>query len=454
MTENGHSKEQPDKLPIRVLIADDEKNLRELLRDSLETEVAAVTAVESGTHALKELEQNEYDILLLDLQMPGMDGISVLKELKAGDLSTEVIILTANATVETAVEAMKLGAYDYLMKPFRMGELLPVIEKAFEKKKLRAENVLLKAQVRKQSQIEDLVAESPGMKSVIDRARKVAPADLPVLITGESGTGKELIARFVHNASPRAERSYVAINCSALPENMMESELFGYEKGAFTGARSRKPGLLEIAHQGTLFLDEIGDMPLLLQAKLLRAIETGTFYRLGGIREQKVDVRFISATNKNLKEEIKNGTFREDLFFRISALTVHIPPLRARKEDIVPLIEHIRGRNPTFRKKRFSDASLKVMTNYAWPGNVRELQNVVHHQLLLAEGDVVEPDDLPQDFNERQSSVGSSTRLADLEREHILRMLEQMGGNRDKAAEALGIHPRTLSRKLTGYGLS
>jgi len=348
---------------------------------------------------------------------------------------------------------MKLGAYDYLMKPFRMGELLPVIEKAFEKKKLRAENVLLKAHVRKHSQVEELVAESSAMKAVVDRARKVGPADLPVLITGESGTGKELIARFVHNASTRAERSYVAINCSALPENMIESELFGYEKGAFTGAHSRKPGLLEIAHQGTLLLDEIGDMPLPLQAKLLRAIETGTFYRLGGVREQKVDVRFISATNKDLKEEIKKGTFREDLFFRISALTLHIPPLRERPEDIMPLIEHIRERSQASRKKRFSEASLKVLTNYVWPGNVRELQNVVHHQLLLAGGNVIEPNDLPQDLNERQSALGSSTRLADLEREHILSVLEQMGGNRSKAAEALGIHPRTLARKLTEYGV-
>lgn len=448
-----HSEEGLDKLPIRVLIADDEKNLRELLRDSLETAVLAVTAVESGSQALTELEKNEYDILLLDLQMPGIDGISVLKEVKSGDLSTEVIILTANATVETAVEAMKLGAYDYLMKPFRMGELLPVIEKAFEKKNLRTENVLLKAHVRKQSQFEELIAESPAMKSVIDRARKVAPADLPVLITGESGTGKELVARFIHNASPRVEGSYVAINCGALPENMIESELFGHEKGAFTGAQSRKPGLLEIAHQGTLFLDEIGDMPLPLQAKLLRAIETGAFYRLGGIREQKVDVRFLSATNKELKEEIRQGTFREDLFFRISALTVHIPPLRERTEDIVPLIEHIRGRSPAFKRKRFSDVSLKVLINYGWPGNVRELQNVVHHQLLLSDSDIIEPGDLPRELTEMRIAVGSSTRLADLEREHILRMLEQTGGNRSRAAEALGIHPRTLARKLTEYGV-
>jgi DNA-binding NtrC family response regulator len=438
-------------LPAKVLIADDEKNIRELLRDELSAMVASVAAVESGSLALKELEQNEYDVLLLDLTMPGMDGIAVLKNLKTVDLPTEVIILTANATVQTAVEAMKLGAYDYLMKPFRIGELLPVIEKAFEKKNLRTENLLLKAQVRKQSQVHELIAVSPAMQSAVARARKVAPSDLPVLITGESGTGKELIARFIHNASARAERSYVAINCGALPENMIESELFGYEKGAFTGAQGRKPGLFEIASQGTLFLDEIGDMPLPLQVKLLRAIETGAFYRLGGTREQQVNVRIISATHKQLKDEIKKGSFREDLFFRISALSVHLPPLRERPEDIVPLIEHCRSGSPAFKQKRFSDASLKVLSGYAWPGNVRELQNVVQHQLLLAENDVIEPADLPQELTGRHALI--STRLDDIERDHILRMLEQAKGDRNKAAEALGIHPRTLMRKMASFGI-
>ena len=442
-----------EKLPIRILIADDEKNIRELLRDSLGAMTAVATAVESGNLALEALEKNEYDVLLLDLQMPGLDGITTLQKLKALDLATEVIILTANATVQTAVEAMKLGAYDYLMKPFKIVEILPVIEKAYEKKMLRSENVLLKAQVRKQSEVADLVAESPAMRSSVERARKVAAADLPVLITGESGTGKELIARFIHNASPRAERSFVAINCGAIPENMIESELFGYEKGAFTGAQGRKLGLLEMAHQGTLFLDEIGDMPVPLQVKLLRAIETGAFYRLGGTREQRVDVRILSATNKQLKDEIRKGTFREDLFYRISSLTVHLPPLRERREDIAPLVELCRKRNPAFRHKRFSDGALKVLEGYAWPGNVRELQNVVHHQLLLAEKDVIVPADLPQERAGLNTAPGRSTRLDDLERSHVLAMLEKAGGDRNRAAEALGIHPRTLARKLEEYGI-
>ena len=440
-----------EKLPVRVLIADDEKNIRELLRDELAASMVHVAAVESGPAALAELERSEYDILLLDLTMPGMDGIEVLKTLKSLDISAEVIILTANATVLTAVEAMKLGAYDYLMKPFKISELVPLIEKAYEKKKLRSENLLLKTQVKKQAEVPTLIAESRVMRDAIERSRKVAPSDFPVLITGESGTGKELIARFIHNASPRAERSYVPINCGALPENMIESELFGYEKGAFTGAQARKPGLLEIAHQGTLFLDEIGDMPLPLQVKLLRVIETGAFYRLGGTREQQVSVRVISATNKQLKAEIARGSFREDLYYRISALTVHLPPLRDRRDDIAPIIEHFRNSIPAFKQKHFSSEALKLLTEYAWPGNVRELQNIVHHVLLLSRSDRIAPADLPYELGERPGPSGS--RLEDREREHILRVLSQAGNDRNKAAEILGVHPRTLMRKLAGYGM-
>ena len=437
---------------MRILIADDEKNIRELLREELATMATRVAAAENGLQALELLEKNEYDVLLLDLSMPGMDGIDVLKKLKALDISTEVIVLTAHATIQTAVEAMKLGAYDYLMKPFKIAELLPVIEKAYEKKRLRCENLLLKTQVKKQSELPFLIAESPIMRDVIERSRKIAQSDFPALITGESGTGKELIARIIHNASSRADRSYVVINCGALPETMIESELFGYEKGAFTGAAAKKPGLLEIAHEGTLFLDEIGDMPLSLQVKLLRVIETGSFYRLGGTREQQVSVRIISATNKDLKSGIGKGAFREDLYYRISALTVHLPPLRERKEDIIPLIEHCRRGNPAFKQKRFSSDALKILSGHSWPGNVRQLQNVVHHVLLLSKNDLIEPSDLPCDMEGRPGS--DSIRLDDLEREHILRVLKQSGGDRNKAADALGIHLRTLMRKLSVFGVA
>jgi len=436
---------------IKVLIADDEMNIRQLLRDGLSTLMAYVAEVPSGLVALEQLEKNDYDILLLDINMPGMDGIEVLKKLKGLDIPVEVIILTAHGSVSTAVEAMKLGAYDYLMKPFKIAELVPVIEKAFEKKKLRIENLLLKTQAKKQSEVKIIIAESPLMRDIIERSRKVAQSDFPVLITGESGTGKELIARTIHNASDRADRSYVVINCGALPENMIESELFGYEKGAFTGAHAKKPGLLEIAHEGTLFLDEIGDMPLPLQVKLLRVIETGTFYRLGGTRELHVSVRVVSATNKDLKSEINKGTFREDLYYRISALTVHLPPLRERKEDIVPLIEHCRSSNPAFKQKRFSSEALGVLSQHAWPGNIRELQNVVHHVLLLSKNDTIVPADIPFELSGRPGPI--SIRLDDLEREHIISVLKQSGGDRNKAAESLGVHPRTLQRKLDSYGI-
>jgi DNA-binding NtrC family response regulator len=437
---------------MRILIADDEKNIRELLRDELADRGSRVAVAENGLNALALLEKEEFDVLLLDLNMPGLAGLEVLKKLKEQDIPTEVIILTAHATVLNAVEAMKLGAYDYLMKPFKLVELAPVIEKAYEKKKLRTENLLLKTQIKKQSEVRTLIAESTVMRDVIERSKKFAQSDFPVLITGESGTGKELIARIIHNASARADRSYVVINCGALPETMIESELFGYEKGAFTGAQAKKPGLLEIAHEGTLFLDEIGDMPLSLQVKLLRVIETGNFYRLGGTREQQVSVRIISATNKNLRSGIEQGAFREDLYYRISALTVHLPPLRERKEDIVPLIEHCRRGNPAFKQKRFSGDALKILSSHAWPGNVRELQNVVHHILLLSETDQVELVDLPCDLSGRPGS--GSIRLDDLEREHILRVLRDAGGDRSKAADALGIHPRTLMRKLSAFGVA
>jgi len=437
---------------MKILITDDEKNIREVLRNELVSIASCVAVAEDGLKALDLLEKDEYDVLLLDLSMPGMGGIDVLKKLKMLDIPIEVVVLTAHASIQTAVDAMKLGAYDYLMKPFKLAELIPIIEKAYEKKMLRRENLLLKTQIKKQSEISSLVAESAIMRDVLERSKKVAQSDFPVLITGESGTGKELIAKLIHNASSRADRSYVVINCGALPETMIESELFGYEKGAFTGAHARKPGLLEIANGGTLFLDEIGDMPPSLQVKLLRVIETGKFYRLGSTRELQVSVRIVSATNKDLSSGIEKGSFREDLFYRISALTVHLPPLRERKDDIVPLIEHCRRSNPAFKQKQFSSETLKILSSYSWPGNVRELQNMVHHVLLLSENDLVVPPDLPCGLEGRPGS--GSIRLDDLEREHILRVLKQAGGDRNKAADSLGIHPRTLMRKLSAFGVA
>ena len=436
---------------IRVLIADDHKNFRKFLATELAAKRYDCAQTDNGAEALDILEQRDVDVLLLDLNMPGLGGMDVLKRIKSLDIPTEVIILTGHATVPTAVQAMKLGAYDYLTKPFNIEELTAVLEKAYEKKQILHENRILKRRVNEQSSRHAIVTANPIMKQVLEAAKKMATTSLPVLITGESGVGKELIAREIHDASKKVAGPFLPVNCGAIPDTMLESELFGHEKGAFTGALEKKPGLLEIAEGGTLFLDEIGEMPQRLQVKLLRAIETGRFFRVGGVREIGVDVRFISATNKDLKKETETGNFRPDLYYRISALVINIPPLCERKEDIPLLIEHIIRSTPVFRKKKFSDQALRVLSAYSWPGNVRELQNVVQRVLLLSQSDVIEPYDLPLDLREG-TEVGN--RLEEIERVHILKVLKAAGGHRGKAAAVLGIDVKTLYRKLLSYGVT
>jgi len=437
---------------IRVLIADDDKNLKKILVNALTDSGFDVTETDSGLKAAALLEQDEYDILLLDLHMPKISGLDTLKKIKAAQIPTEVIILTGNATVSTAVEAMKLGAYDYLTKPCKIMELKVIIEKAYEKKKLIHENILLKTQLQRQSAAGTIITNSPLMHDILKTITRIAASGYPVLLIGESGTGKELLAKAVHEASLHAAGSFIPLNCGAIPETMIESELFGHEMGAFTGAHARKPGLLEIADHGTLFLDEIGELPQPLQVKFLRVIETGRFFRVGGTREVAVDVKFVAATNKDLKREVENGGFREDLYYRISALTIHVPPLRERKEDIPLLVEHCMKTNPLFKTRKFSAEALRVLSAYSWPGNVRELQNVVHRALLLSQHDVIVAADLPADMDEGRK--GACTRLEDVEREHILKVLRDLNGHRGKAAELLGIAPKTLYNKLEGYGVT
>lgn len=448
---------------IKILIADDDKNLKKVLMNELSETGLTCTETDSGIKAMELLEKEEYDVLLLDLNMPGLSGIDVLKKIKALEIPTEVIILTGHGTISSAVEAMKLGAYDFLAKPVKIAELNAVIEKAYEKKRLISENLLLRTQIRRQSEAVNIVTKNPLMLEILDTVKKVAKSEFPALIYGESGVGKELIARAIHNASKRAEKPFIPINCGAIPENLLESELFGYEKGAFTGAYNKKLGLFEVANGGTVFLDEIGELPQQLQVKFLRVIETGVFYRVGGTREIKINLKFISATNKDLKKEVENGRFRDDLYYRISALTLHIPPLRERKEDIPILIEHFMRFNPDFRGKRFSKQALKVLSDYPWPGNVRELQNVIYRVLLLSNSDIIEPTDLPadvfvnqngnMDYDSYRVASVQGRRLKDVEREHILRVLKDVGGQRGKAAEILGIDPKTLYRKLQSYGV-
>ena len=436
---------------MKVLIADDDPKLRQVLANELSLEGFEVHQAENGDIAIDHLEKDEFDVLLLDLSMPGLSGMEVLKRIANLGISVEVIILTAFATVSTAVEAMKLGAYDYLTKPFKLQELRAVIQRASERKRLVRENLLLKMQIKRQAQAEKIITRSHLMLAVLEDVKKVAASDLPVLIYGETGVGKELVAKAIHEASGRIDGPFIPINCGAIPENMLESEIFGYEKGAFTGAHARKPGLLEVADSGILFLDEVGDLSPPLQGKLLRVIETGSFFRIGGIKEVRADAKFVSATNKELRTEVERGNFRQDLYYRISALTLRIPPLRERKEDIPLLVDHIVRNNATLRDKRFSEEALAVLSENAWPGNVRELQNVVHRTLLLSKKELVEPQDLPADLVDGRRTP--TKRLEDVEREHILRVLKEAGGQRGKAAEVLGVDPKTLYRKLLSYGV-
>jgi DNA-binding NtrC family response regulator len=441
-----------DKTVVKVLVADDDKNLRNVLMSELFDEGFDVDETDNGMKTVDLLEKNEYDVLLLDLNMPGLSGMDVLDKIKDLEISTEVVILTAYATVSTAVEAMKLGAYDYLTKPFQIEELIAVINKAYEKKKLLSENLLLKSQIKRQSVANKIITKNPHMLEILETVKKVAVSDLPVLIYGESGVGKELVAKAIHDASKRIDMPFIPINCGAIPETMLESELFGHEKGAFTGAYAKKLGLLEIANNGTLFLDEIGELTPQLQGKLLRVIETGSFFRVGGIKEMRVDVKFVSATNKDLKKEVETGNFRPDLFYRITALILRIPPLRERKEDIPLLIEHIIKSNTAFKDKKLSKKALNILSGYTWPGNVRELQNVIHRAFLLSKGDIIGPHDLPSDLISDQRIP--IKRLEDVEREHILKVLREVDGKRGKAAEILDVDPKTLYRKLSHYGIN
>lgn len=436
---------------IKVLVADDDKNLRKVLVNELSDHGFDVDDAEDGIKTMDLLEKDEYDVLLLDLNMPGLGGMDVLKKIKDIEVPLEIIILTAHATVPTAVKAMQLGAYDYLTKPFQIEELTAVIEKAYEKKKLRNENLLLKSQIKRQSGTKTIITKSPIMLEIMETAKKVALSDLPVLICGESGVGKELIAKAVHDASNRVDGPFVPINCGAIPENLLESELFGHEKGAFTGAYAKKLGLLEIANGGALFLDEIGELNLQLQGKLLRVIETGSFFRVGGTKEIKVDVKFIAATNKDLKKEVEIGNFRPDLYYRISALTLSIPPLRERREDIPLLIENIIKNNVAFKNRKLNKKVAKILSEYPWPGNVRELQNVIYRAFSLSKNNIIEPYDLPADLV--SDNKISARKLEDVEREHILKVFKEVDGQRGKAAEILGIDPKTLYRKLSGYGI-
>ena len=440
---------------VRVLVADDEKNLRELLVRELTRKGRIVTGVPDGQAALDRLKEEIPDVLLLDMKMPHLAGIEVLRALQSHAEAPQVIVMTGFQEVSTAVEAMKLGAYDYLTKPARIEELDILITKAAEKGRLIRQNVALRAQLDPGAPSGGIITANPKVQEVLRVIDRVAPTDSSVLILGESGTGKELVARALHERSPRAAQAFVPIHCGTLPREVLESELFGHEKGAFTGAVNAKPGLIELADGGTLFLDEIGEMEPDSQVKLLRALESRSFFRVGGIRRRTVDMRLVAATNRDLGEAIKANEFRQDLYYRINTITVWLPPLRERREDIRLLVQHFLEQNSMYGRKRISPAVLDELERYEWPGNVRELQHAIQRAVILGTGEEIMAEDLPADVRSGQTSaVPASGSLEDIERVHIIATLRQVGGHRAKAAALLGIDPKTLYRKILSYRIS
>jgi two-component system NtrC family response regulator/two-component system response regulator AtoC len=441
--------------PIRVLVADDEKNLRELIARELARKGHDVQGVADGEAALSGVSEGAYDVLVLDMKMPKKEGIEVLRELAALPDSPQVIVMTGFQDVATAVEAMKLGAYDYLTKPTKIEELDILIRKAAEKGQLLRDNQALRAHMPGAAVFGDIITRSPKMQEVLGVIERVAPTDSSVLILGESGTGKELVARAIHDRSRRADRPFVPIHCGALPREVLESELFGHEKGSFTGAVNVKPGLMEMADGGTLFLDEIGDMEPESQVKLLRALETGMFFRVGGTRPRRVDVRLVAATNRDLTEAMKSGHFRQDLFFRINTITVSLPSLRERREDVAMLAEHFVDANATYGVKRLSPAALERLEAHTWPGNVRELLHAIERAVILSKGNDILPEDLPPELADgRAPAPPEAGSLEVMERVHIVNTLRQVGGHRGKAAALLAIDPKTLYRKIIGYKIA
>ena len=442
--------------PIRVLVADDERNLRELLVRELSRKGHAVEGVGDGEAALERLRDDPPDVLILDMRMPRLEGIDVLRRLAEQPEAPQVIVTTGFQEVSSAVEAMKLGAYDYLTKPARIEELDILVRKAAEKGRLIRQNVVLRDRLDPPAPAGGIITASAKMEEVLRLIDRVAPTDSTVLVLGESGTGKELVARAIHDRSPRARQAFVAIHCGALPREVLESELFGHEKGAFTGAVNAKPGLIELADGGTLLLDEIGEMEPESQVKLLRVLETRTFFRVGGTRSRTVDMRLVCATNRDLAEAIRHGQFRQDLFYRINTISVTLPPLRDRREDVRVLAEHFLEQNAHYGRKRLAPETLAQLEAYHWPGNVRELQHVIQRGTILGAGETLTPADLPPEIQhgDPQPSTPAAGSLESMERQHIVATLKQVGGHRGKAAALLGIDPKTLYRKLLGYGIT
>ncbi|MBK8465651.1 MAG: sigma-54-dependent Fis family transcriptional regulator [Chloracidobacterium sp.] len=458
----------------KLLVVDDEKNLRLVVQKELTRQGHDVECAEDGEAAWQLLEEQDFDVLLCDINMPRLDGMSLLRRTRERSQNPpEVIMLTGQATVESAIEAMKLGAYDYLTKPYRIGELSALVTAAAEKQQLKVDNQRLRAQIaRTHHSLPDIVAESRQMKEALRLVNRVAPSDTSVMITGESGVGKELIAQAVHRLSTRSEKPFIDLNCAALQDTLLESELFGHEAGAFSGAKARKLGLFEIADGGTLFLDEVMEMPMPLQSKLLRALETRSFFRVGGVKKVEIDVRLIAATNRDKDLAVADGIFRNDLMYRINSFEINIAPLRERREDIEPLARHLLYKLAGSRAPEMSPATIEALSAFDWAGNVRQLRNCLERAILLCDNEMITPRELPPEiafriekpvlsvsYNSPQGATVSSfhnaspTNLRDSERQQIIGALEKTGWHRGKTAELLGISPSTLYRRLREYDL-
>jgi len=443
--------------PAKLLVADDDPGLRESLERTLTREGYSVVVASDGQAALERLQGGGIDLVLTDLKMPGLSGLEVLHAAKAIAPDVDVILLTAFGTIEEAVKAMKDGAYDFLTKPFQRAQLLRLIRQALERRQLIQQNRALQQRLDALLGQGAVVGASPAFRRMMTLVEQVAGSSATVLVQGESGTGKELVARSIHERSARRQRPFVAVNCAALPETLLESELFGYEKGAFTGAAGRKEGRFELADGGTLFLDEVADLSPVTQPKILRVLQEGEFERLGGTRTLKVDVRIVTATNQDLAQMVREKRFREDLYYRLNVITINVPPLRERREDIQMLAEHflrIYGAKNNRVLQGFTADALRRLEGYSWPGNVRELENVVERGVVLARGTEIDLTDLPEEIAgatplpEGVLTVRIGTPLAEIEQRLLEATLRATKNNKTLTAKLLGIDPRTVSRKL------
>ena len=452
----------------KILIVDDEKSMRDFLSIMLKKEGYAVAVAEDGETAIRLIQKEVFDLVLTDVKMPKTGGIQVLKAVKEASPDTIVLMITAFASTETAIEAMKEGAYDYLTKPFQIEEVKLIIRNALEKKRLRDENLLLKRRLKGHATIKDIIGRSETMQNVFQVVRKVADTHSNVLILGESGTGKELIAQAIHSNSLRKDKPFVAINCGALPEPLLESELFGHMKGSFTGAHVNKPGLFEVANGGTIFLDEIGDTPPAIQVKLLRVLEEKEFRRIGGTQNIRVDVRIIAATHQDLGKAVAEGSFREDLYYRLDVIPIHLPPLRERVEDVPLLVEHFLERmNPAYGKKirAVTPEAVKILQAHEWRGNVRELENVIERVVALTTGETIEPKDvmecLPKPAALKDSvpttlppeGLDLDKTIGDLEKTFLLKALERTNWVKRDAARLLQLNMRSFRYRLEKHGI-